>query len=77
MNLKLIKRLQCAIFGHKFTIVRILNPVARKVCCQLCKRNYAIHYPTQTILPWDGDFEAAYAPDGPLRHLSIEGGHKS
>lgn len=58
--------LVCAIAGHRYVIERVLNERARKVGCTRCHRSWAMHDPTQTFVPWDGEFEALYAPGGAL-----------
>lgn len=56
----------CAFFGHKYKTVRLLDQYARKVVCVRCGRAWAMHYPTQSLIPWDADLERTYADFGPL-----------
>jgi hypothetical protein len=56
----------CATMGHRYVVERKLNDRARKVGCTRCNRKWAMHDPTRSFLPWDTEFEAMYAPDGPL-----------
>lgn len=61
-----IEWLLCATMGHRYVVERVLNERARKVGCTRCHRKWAMHDPTRAFLPWDSEFEAFYAPDGPL-----------
>lgn len=65
----MFNRFICAIFGHKYVVERVLNYRARKVSCTRCKRSWAMHDPTRSFLPWDGEFEALYAPGGDFYDL--------
>lgn len=62
----MLERLICAIFGHRYVVERVLNERARKVGCVRCNRKWAMHDPTRAFVAWDGEFEAMYAPGGPL-----------
>jgi hypothetical protein len=59
-------KLICWIFGHKYRVLRRMNPGARKVGCDRCHNVWAMHDGTRTLVPWDGQFEMLYAPGGPL-----------
>lgn len=62
----MFERLFCAVLGHRYVVERELNPRTRKVGCTRCQRKWAMHDPTRTFEPWDLEFEALYAPGGPL-----------
>ena len=62
----MLERLICAVFGHRYVVERVLNLGARKVGCTRCGKHWAMHDGTRSFLPWDGEFEALYAPGGPL-----------
>jgi hypothetical protein len=64
-----IERLICAIFGHRYALQRVLNRRARKVGCTRCARAWGMHDPTRSLVPWDAEFEAMYAPGGALHDL--------
>ena len=61
-----VRRLVCAVASHEWRVVRKMNPGSRKVACDRCGGCWAMHDPTQTLVPWDDEFEAMYAPGGPL-----------
>ncbi|MCD6674861.1 MAG: DUF1660 family phage protein [Burkholderiaceae bacterium] len=65
----MIERLVCALFGHRYVVQRVLNRRTRKVGCTRCGRAWAMHDPTRSLLPWDSEFEAMYAPGGDLHNL--------
>ncbi len=66
---RLLLAMRCAIFGHRYTVARVLNKRARKVACHRCGRQWAMHDPTRSFLPWDAEFESLYAPGGTLHDL--------
>jgi hypothetical protein len=70
---QLLKDLHCFVLGHEFYIARRMNPQARKVGCNHCKRYWAMHDPTCSFIPWDDELEEFYSPNGfiqqALRHV--------
>jgi hypothetical protein len=61
-----IGRIVCFIAGHKYRVVRRMNPGARKVTCDRCHATWGMHDQTRAFVPWDSQLEAMYAPGGPL-----------
>ena len=62
----MLERLICALAGHKYVILRVLNAGARKVGCTRCSREWGMHDDTRSFIPWDADLDRMYAPGGPL-----------
>ena len=62
----MLKRLICAVIGHQYRVLRRMNPGARKVGCDRCGCTWGMHDATRSFVPWDGELEALYAPDGML-----------
>ncbi|OBQ32331.1 MAG: hypothetical protein AN487_22575 [Anabaena sp. CRKS33] len=58
--------LACKVVGHQYQVLRRMNPGARKVGCDRCGAVWGMHDRTQTLVPWDDEFEAMYALGGPL-----------
>lgn len=56
----------CGVGGHRYVVERRMNHGARKVGCTRCGRHWAMHDATRTFVPWNGEFEAMYAPGGSL-----------
>jgi hypothetical protein len=52
----------CRLFGcRRFRTVRIYKGFsARRVACTHCGRNYVMHEPTRSFLPWDDEFADMY-----------------
>lgn len=65
-----MKELICFFLGHKYTVVRRMNPGARKVHCSRCGNNWGMHDATRSFVPWDGEFDELYARGGPLDILA-------
>lgn len=61
----MLERLMCAVFGHKYVVEREFVG-ARKVGCTRCLRKWGMHDGTRSFVPWDGELEALYSPDGVL-----------
>ena len=61
-----MKRLLCYVLGHRYVLERRLGFGARKVGCTRCRKHWAMHDSTRSLLDWDQDFENLYAPDGIL-----------
>ena len=70
-----IINLICALRGHKYHVIKHMNPGARKIGCIRCGKAWAMHDGTRSLIPWDEELEALYAPGGPL-HTSKEGGQE-
>lgn len=62
----MLSKLICSVFGHRYTVDRVLNDGARKVGCARCGKSWAMHDATCSLIPWDSELEALYAPEGDL-----------
>lgn len=67
-----VKRLLCAIFGHSYVIRRVLSANARKVGCTRCGKEWGMHDPTRSFVPWDSDLEALYSERDELREKLLD-----
>lgn len=63
---KLLQRLRCWFDQHDLRVARRLGPFSEKVHCDACDKDFAVNHSTETMLPWDAEFEALYAPGGIL-----------
>lgn len=68
-----VKRLICILRQHKYRVVRKMNPGARQLICDRCGQRFGMHDATRTVVPWDSELEAAYAPGGPLDPATYKG----
>jgi hypothetical protein len=68
-----VRRLACAVAGHQYRVARRMNPGARKLVCTRCGGAWGMHDATRTLVPWDDEFEAMYAPGGPLDPATYKG----
>lgn len=62
--MSLFARLCCLLFGHRFHVLRQMNPGARKVGCRRCDGTWAMHDRTRAFVPWNSEIESMYAPGG-------------
>jgi hypothetical protein len=58
--MKLIRRMLCAVVGHKYLVLRVFNPGARQVGCIRCGRKWAMHDGTRSFIEWDIEIEEMY-----------------
>jgi len=68
-----VRRLACMVAGHKYRVERRMNPGARKVVCDRCGAAWGMHDATRSLVPWDDQLEAMYAPGGPLDPATYKG----
>lgn len=62
-----IKRLFCALFGHKYFVDQIFNRHSRKVGCARCNGRWAMNDQTRSFLEWDSDLEELHQFLGELK----------
>jgi hypothetical protein len=55
-----VKRLICAIFGHRFVLVRELTPHSRRIACTRCKQHFGMNDDARAVIPWDIELENMY-----------------
>lgn len=68
-----VRWIACMVVGHQYRVLRRMNPGARKVGCDRCGFTWAMHDRTRAFVPWDSEFEAMYAPGGPLDPEAYKG----
>lgn len=68
-----VRRLVCWLTSHEYRVTRRMNKGARKLVCDRCGGAWGMHDATQTVVPWDAELEALYAPGGPLDPASYKG----
>lgn len=66
----MLERLICAAIGHRYVVERVLNHGARKIGCTRCGKQWAMHDGTRSFVPWNGEFDALYAPGEILTEAS-------
>jgi hypothetical protein len=58
--MKVLKKLICALFGHRYVLQRVFSPTSRKVGCSRCGKEWGMSDNTHTLLPWDDEMEQTY-----------------
>lgn len=53
-----LRRLLCAVIGHRYFVAEHISPVCRKVGCRRCGRAWGMHDTVRAFVPWDGDLQA-------------------
>ncbi len=62
----MFERILCAVFGHKYVVLRVLNKGSRQVGCTRCKSKWGMHDATMAFVPWDEELEQMYSSTGIL-----------
>ena len=55
-----LRRLWCWLFGHAYEVLQHFGKGARRVTCDRCGGDWAMHDETRSFVPWDGQFEGMY-----------------
>lgn len=55
-----MKRLICAVIGHKYTNVRRLSDQSHLLACRRCLRLFAINTSVRVLIPWDSEVADFY-----------------
>jgi len=63
--MKLIIKLSCFLFRHKYGVIKEFTPTTRMVGCMRCKKLWAMNDEVKSFLPWDREFEELYFGDKP------------
>lgn len=56
----MIERILCALLGHRYVVQRVFSPHSRQVGCTRCGRQWGMHDPARSLVPWDGELEDMY-----------------
>jgi hypothetical protein len=59
-RMKVLKKLICALAGHRYVVQRVFSPTSRKVGCTRCGKTWGMSDNTHTLLPWDDEMEQTY-----------------
>ena len=54
------RKLRCAIFGHKYRVHQHFTAYSRRVVCDCCGGDWAMHDELRVITQWNGEFDAMY-----------------
>ena len=57
---RIIKKLICFIFGHKYWVIREYSPTVRKVGCKRCFGEWGMNDSVKAFVPWDSELEELY-----------------
>jgi hypothetical protein len=55
-----LKKLICALVGHRYVVQRVFSPTSRKVCCTRCGKEWGMNDSVRAFVPWDGELEQLY-----------------
>jgi hypothetical protein len=54
----------CALLGHKYVVQRVFSSTSRQLGCTRCGKEWGMHDPTRSLVPWDKDLEQMYKEIG-------------
>jgi hypothetical protein len=50
-----MKKLICAIFGHRYRLLRQISPTIQELNCSRCKKEFGINHTVKAVLPMDDE----------------------
>lgn len=53
-----IRIILCFLLSHRYVVEWRIAPHWRKVSCTRCQRQWGMHDPTRSLLPWDAEQQA-------------------
>lgn len=56
-----MKRIKCFFGKHSFYIIEKMSINTDKIGCCNCGKQFAMNHDVKAIVPWDSDFDHAYA----------------
>lgn len=65
--MRVVKRLLCAVFEHKYRVIRYFTANTRQVGCARCKRSWAMNDEVRVLLPWDKELEDLHRSMGHIK----------
>jgi Prophage protein (DUF1660) len=68
----MIERMFCALLGHKYVVQKVFSSTSRKLGCTRCFREWGMHDPTKSLVPWDKDLKEFYRFMGQLNETKLE-----
>jgi len=70
---RVMNKVLCIFFGHKYFLAQKLNNESRRVCCKRCSKSFAINDNIQAVVPWGADFHEMYERHGiQIKYLDFE-----
>lgn len=56
----LLRRWDCALFGHDYEVWQQFTPYSRRIYCENCQRDWGMNDDVQCVVPWDAEIEDMY-----------------
>ena len=72
LEMSMLKRLICSVFGHRYVVQRVFSATSRKVGCTRCNQEWGMNDSVRTIIPWDGELEQMYREFGQWEPVTPE-----
>lgn len=62
--MKLLKKVLCLFFGHRYVLTQELTRYSRRVACTRCKEMFAMNDDVRAVVPWNSEFHKLYESQG-------------
>lgn len=59
MNLKVMRKIICYVFGHKYKVLRRITNTIRELKCERCRKEFAMNDDVRCVLPLSIDLKEA------------------
>ncbi len=55
-----MNKILCWLLGHNYFVNQTFGSCSRRVCCDRCGGDWAMHDPSMSFVEWDVEFEDMY-----------------
>lgn len=62
--MRILRQIECFIFGHRYEVWQELTPHSRRVICDHCAGDWGMNDDVQAFIPWCADLESLYRSMG-------------
>lgn len=59
-KIRIMKKILCKIFGHKYSVSRNVSPTIRELSCERCSKEFGMNDEFSMVLPLDKDLKEAH-----------------
>lgn len=60
----MIDKLLCFFFGHRYYVLQVFSPHARRVQCTRCRADWGMNDHVSALIDWDAEIEQLYQDMG-------------
>lgn len=57
---RLLAKLTCLVFGHRYEVAQHFCPWSRRVICRECRGDWGMNDDVRAFIPWSAELEGMY-----------------